>query len=740
MRCIKCSRELTENDKFCPKCGNPVQKEGVATREELTDKEPVQRQVQMVAVKNEGTKKNKRKKGILTAGLAGGIVLVIIAVFLCIKFLGNNADKNNDNKDNHGVENMEGDSVSGNTVSGNVTGMEGPLYHIEDIGSINIFEQNYVPEARVEGQQWDSTLFYWLEDIDASVTTDGNIVNCVIYKTQMRNETTGNLIQYEIYKDRENGEVYKIVSVEQQESSLKLTDYYYDNGKPNFVFMREDSVYTPTYATIGKTGNRYYFANDSMIRWRIISVPGVIDEYVLTPTDVTYRQLPYNTVSAEEQNAYDITEKEMLNAAYNTYNAVANVTGIGTLEGYIKDTTGTPIADVTVSVYRKTDDVLLYETVTGEDGYFRIYTYLDNAECYIVIKSTDTYKEHTINGVHLSVSSLNYSYNTIVLHKISGDEYPVYVDLYSAIEVQKGDAGVVCGSMLQGATVTVREGSGTYEGDALKTFEVGEDGKLHTNLPSGVYTAQIELVGYADSYQEIEVAECETVVTGYLMPALQPGETGVVMTWSGADVDLDLTLFTPYQSTGGDMAHIGGAVMNDAYGNRLVSDNSAYCEVMYVNTAEMGSYKLFVNNYTDSLAGNYSSTALANINIYVYIYDCNGFVTAYTFPLNQSGVVWEVVEINGTNLTPVHRVYEQVAGKQWWVESKEAKRLVKEICYGNPECIDTWQVTGGTEYVYDDAGRVIEEINSIHNGSESILYTYDNQGRIEVKTIVTTSD
>ncbi|MGN0431427.1 MAG: zinc-ribbon domain-containing protein [Lachnospiraceae bacterium] len=690
MFCTKCGNQLKDNDKFCPKCGNPVQAapqvpvqpqepvqaESTEAKTPVQNPEPVQAEpvaAEMPQIlpqeKAPAPAKKKGKAGIVAACAALGILLVAAGVFLCVKFLGKeDADKG----DKSGKETETStDTVSGNTASAE----EVPLYYIEDIGEIDIHAQNYTPGTRVEGMVWDSTLFYWLEDVSSTDSSDGNIADCQIYKTQLRDAETGNLIQYEIYKDPSSGEVYKIVSIEKLENSLRLIDYYYDGGKPNFIFMREDSVYTPTYATIGKVGNRYYYEEDVMVRWRNILTPNVITEYVLTPGEVGYVQAAYANLSAEEQNAYDITEIQMLNAAYNTYNAVAGATGIGLVEGRLTDTAGVPVSGVSVKIYRKEDNVLLYETVTDAEGYFSIYTYLDNTECYLVIKETETYKAYTMNNICLNVSTLGYSCQDIVLHKISGDEYPVYVDVCSVLEVQDSGEGTVTGSLLQGASVTIREGAGTYEGEVLKTLEADENGRLHTSLPSGIYTAQIQLSGYADSYLEIEVAERETTATCYVMPAPSPGETGVVLTWSGTEADLDLTLFTPYQSTGGDMAHIGGSIVADDHGNRLVSDNSAYCEAMYINTAEAGSYKLYVNNYTDSLAGNYGSSVLSELEIHIYIYDSNGFVAEYTFPAGRSGVVWEVMEINGTKLTASGRVYEQVDGKTWWVENKKALNL-----------------------------------------------------------------
>lgn len=739
MFCLKCGSELKDNVKFCAKCGtavqtnqkeapNPAQAADEKAHNTTQMKEPEQtpKPEQNAAEQKPGEMK------LLAACASLGMLIIAALIFLCVRILGNGelAGRGGASADSAAVDPASSDAVA--SVSGGEE--EIPLYYIENIGVIDVYAQNHTPGTRVEGMVWDGTLFYWLEDVDLEDASDGNIANCVIYKTLLKDAETGNPIQYEVYKDRASGEIYKIVSIEQSENGLRLVDYYYDGGRPNFIFVREDSVYTPTYATPSKVGHRYYFKDDVMVKWRIILTPDVVNDFTLTPGSSIYMETAYNAMTEEQRNAYDTSERQMLNAAYNTYNAVADGVGIGLLEGRLTDTAGSPVSGMSVKIYRKEDNVLLYMAVTDEDGYFVIYTYLDNTECCLVINGTEIYDGYTVASIRLNISTLVQSYNDIVMYKISENVYPVYVDVYSALEVYNDAVG----NMLQGASITIRRGSGAYEGEALKTLEADGSGRLRTDLPSGIYTAQVQVPGYADSYLEIEVAEGETTAACYVMPTPAPGETGVVLTWSGAEADLDLTLFTPYQSTGGDMAHIGGGIMADVHGNRLLADNSAYCEVMYINTSEMGSYKLYVNNYTDSLAGNYGSTLLATMEIHIYIYDSNGFVTEYTCPAGQSGVVWEIVEISGTNLTASGRVYDRVDGKTWWtgnkdaldmetVDSSEWRQAYYDYLINNSEYISNDDYSYCLLYLDDDAiPEILIEAYS-YSYVDALLYYYDGQ-------------
>ena len=601
---------------------------------------------------------------------------------------------------------------------GNEPEEEIPLYHIADVNAIDIYARNVVPGEKVQGIIWDNTLFYWLEDVSRESQEDGYLARCRISKALLRDSEGGGLIQYEVYRDPATSEIYKIVSIEQKGDTLVLTDYYYQNGIPNFIFAREDSIYTPTYATTDKSGERYYFAGNVMAKWRIIQTPGEIGEYTLTLTDTYYTQTDYFQEEEGIRNIYDETESRMLNAAYNTYNAIMSQTPVGLAEGVVRDTTGAGISGVSVEIRRKEDNVLLYRTVTGEDGAFQCFVYLDGTECVLSVSGDETFRNTTVYGIFLADSGLTGAYGNLVLHRVAGDEYPVHINVYTAEDVRSGDDGSLSRSPVGGVSVSLREGVGAYEGDIVRALQGDEGGKVDTTLPSGTYTAQIDVPGYTRSFLEIQVDEGETTADSYILPAIAEGTTGVVLTWEGGETDLDLTLFTPFQSTGGDMARVGGRVMDDGYGNRLLSDNSAGCEVMYVNTAQDGSYKVYVNDYTDSQAGNYTVSTLANINIHIYIYDSNGFVAEYTFPVGQTGVVWEVAEISGRQITPSQRVYSRMEGKSWWLESKEVwmaeedARLLELLNSGNSNLSNLMEALVHVNRVFG------HDINAILQGTE----------------------
>lgn len=706
MNCKNCGAEIKEDALFCPNCGTEQGKDGTAF----------------------GVESAKRKTPIaIIATIAAGVAVLAIVVGIGAIFLIKRGDAD---------KSAASGDVGGNGAASQLAGEEIPLYSNVRPVVVDLYAENRNPGVKAAGMEWDSTLFYWLEDCDTTSATGGNIARSRVTKTQMLTVDTWDLVQYEVYHNPDTDAVCKIVSIYKSGDELTLTDYYYQDGRPNFIFERTDSVYTPTYATIDKVGERYYFNNDVMVRWRMISEPRQIMEYTLAPGEVWYSQSGYYTESDEVRAGYDAKEREMLNRAYNILDAVTADSGIGTVDGYVRDTAGTPVSGAIVNIYRKTDDVLLYQMVTREDGRFQAYVYLDGEECYFTVAGDDTeYKATVVNGLNLADNSLIHSYDNLVLHKISGDEYQVHLDVCAANEARVDENGVLSCEKLRGVTVNFREGSDSRDGNVLLTAQASETGEITANLPSGTYTAELVADGYITTWMNIEVSEQETWGNGWMIPEMTDNQTAVVLTWEGNDTDLDLTVFTPNQSTAGDMAYVGGRIVSDGSGNLLIEDNPSGCEVIYLNTEEAGAFKIFVNDYTDSLAGNYNAGRLAAMNAHIYIYNSNGFAGDYAFPTGQNGVVWEVAEVNGNNVTSSQRTYTGINGKSWWITNKigaSEEDLVAALQEGSN--LNRLLVDIAHEYVCDgegNEGEILTNVNRLLQGDpESVLRFYGLHGDV----------
>ncbi|MCR5791279.1 MAG: hypothetical protein K6G83_15455, partial [Lachnospiraceae bacterium] len=191
--------------------------------------------------------------------------------------------------------------------------------------SIDLTQRTYSPEKRDYTATWDKTVFYVLEGYEEAEGYS-DMGSCSLEEKQLENAENGNLIQYEIYINPENGIANKIVAIEDLDAGFEVTEYYYDNQKQiSFIYRyRRDDLDTET-ATKDKTGERFMFRDDYMVTWRIVS-DELTANYVIGENEAgEIKNFPedtihiYDSLSEEDKEAFDEKEREMLNAAYITY-------------------------------------------------------------------------------------------------------------------------------------------------------------------------------------------------------------------------------------------------------------------------------------------------------------------------------------------------------------------------------------------------------------------------------------
>lgn len=707
MYCQNCGNEVPEGAKFCGKCGAVMEQ----STEQGTEQESI------------NTDKKKRPAIILT-GAIGAMVLIVLLLIAEILSL---MSHRNAGKESRGGETAveEGGRVTdedGNVIITEENIAEAEPIRIEGFLPVDLSRREHTPGEKVSGMEWDKTLFYRLEDTDSlSDDNDNYIAECRVTHYRMYREDSGRDIEYEVYRDPENEAVHKIVSIEETEDGrYELVDYYYVDGKPNFIFQRYDSVYTPTYATLEKPGMRYYFNADTMVRSRCVGEDLKVSQTGLSfQNKEGYEEYDYFDAPEAVKEQYDEAEAEWLNRAYNTYDAVKEGVSIGILRGTVRDTAGSALSGYQIYVQNTEDGKILYQAETAPDGSFSMYVYLDGKDCQLYAAGNETYEGTYVYGIKLEDSALYYNYDPVILHRFDGDSYPVTLQLCNAGELDTG-AEVSAGGVA-GADIVVRKGTDARRGATVCEDKTGENGAATLTLPAGSYTAKISCDGYATNYINLEVTDSALSRDIYMIKAPSAGQTAVLLTWdSEMGKDLDLTIFTPYQAGEGDMARIGGGVLSDEYGNYILHDNSMGCEVAYLDAAKSGPYKIYVNDYTDSQAGNYDTNIFSRLDVHIYIYRQGGDVTELHVPGDENGVVWEVAELTGSRVSVTGRIYVQPTGKRWWVEDKAfCNQLelseedigvlegISEYIANNPE----WQYNYMDSYHYFSVEQIGNAIN-----------------------------
>lgn len=700
MFCAKCGNQLPDDVIFCPKCGTNVR--SFYEREETGQKN------KNMGNRTDETKAMAKRKGITVGSIILGIILVIVLGIVLVYMKKTQNIKTD-------FESMESEQSE----------LRLQLYDVTQ-DSIDVYAENKQPNPRDFSMTWDRTLFYLLEDV-SSEDNDGQIEKYDITKKELTNAQNGNQISYEIYTNPETGKMNKIVSVEDQGNILEITDYYYqDNGQPNFIYQRTDSIYTPTYATPDKTGERFYFNNDTLVRWRWINEPLHVEEIALTKDAQSFAQMQYmfNDLDTEKQDEYNQKEIQMLNAAYNTYAAMEKSSDYANLKGYVFDTTGKALKDATIEFWAGEES--LGKITTHENGYYETGISLYNAGYNLMI-SCEGYEDVSIYGIIADKANVtNWMENIYLTPKVE-QKCSVQLNIYDADGTSENENEMVSTTGVMGASIVVRKGVNNTIGKSVAKAESDNNGVATINLNTGVYTVEISANGYISSYETLTVDSNKNIDIP-LVEKISDNQVKVVLTWDG-NKDLDACLFTPYKAEGGNMAHIDAINRSDDYGNMLALDskNGQAAEVITIADSTNGTYKYYVSDYNNCLNGNLTASDMLDSDVRVRVYDKNGIIETYTLPHNQPGVIWEVFEIKNGKIVTLQNIYANLEGKSWWGEDKNIKEKLSEVYLSYKDYLEQYEnaVEGEQHYyalayidndkipelvIYDDYARNVELI------------------------------
>lgn len=533
------------------------------------------------------------------------------------------------------------------------------------VATIDIDAANYQPATRNYDAAWDMMLFYTLEDTSPENDADGQINRYNIQKKELVNADTGRTVEYNIYSHPQSGIVNKIVSIEQESGQLLVCEYYYtDDGKANFIFEYTDVNYFPSYATPNRDGNRYYFDNDVLAKWRVVS-GGNQTNYVIGAKAAEAganagEVIEYASLGTDVQAAFDENEKRMINAAYNTYNTVLNSKGINIIQGYVYNAEGAGIDQVTVDIRQPGEELSSYQTATGSDGAYCIYVPSD-ARTYELTFHKDNCEKTVLYNLETNEQNIG-NYQPAIYMIEGNSEYEVSIKLCDALNFDSSGQSML---PLSGASYVIRRGVNCIQGEEVQSGQADENGIVYGTLPVGMYTMQVSKEGYDDAYFSLVVKQEETVQYN-VSPTLNVGEVRVVLTWGSTPRDLDSHLFTPYCTT---QEHISFYYQTDVWENNLdVDETTGYGPetVTITNLDTQGLYKYYVADYTNCSSGNFDSTEMSMSEATVNVYNQSGLVATFYVPVNRPGVIWEVFEIRNGVIIPAQRYYQTAEDKDWW--------------------------------------------------------------------------
>lgn len=683
---------MPDDVRFCAFCGEKVEEE--TTQQEAVQEEMVQQQVvpeapQQTIQQPEETApdqkagKSTSKKKLLIGG-ATCLVAAVVAVVSWSLWKGKDTQgsetqvaQSNNGEGNTATETANNTPTEVPTTAPTPTPLsfENKIIKLNESGNaleqIDIYAENYEVRQAQQKDYWDKSLFYKLEDIDQKSDKDGLLNTYNVEAKTLQNKDTGNKIDYILYRNPNTNKVNKIVSMEYLENGeIETVDYYFtDDGKVDFIFFHTVTEYTPSYATRNKPGERYYFTDDAMVKWRITTVE----------KDDSIKELNYIATKAEWgdqkecawwsmlkdtpakiQNQFQEKAVRMLNAAYNTYHAVVDTESINLIDGCVADEYNEILEDATVRLFAEGKEDCLFTCSTDENGMYEMYIPSD-AYTYRLEIEKEGFLPEIIYGIEPTGEIVELVQENVCLYQ-AGEAGNMYFCLRHAFEEE----------YISEATITIRKGINNRFGEIYDTFDYSEDYNTEFLLEPGNYTLEIECMDYQTAYKNIRFSLDETI-TILLSPILADGEVRIVLDWGAYPDDLDAHLFTPYDGKESEEAyHIWYGQQEDPYGNNLDRDDTDAFgpETMTIRNLENGCYKYYIADFTNCISENPTSYEMSESGAQVNVYTSEGEVQTFYVPTNRSGVIWEVFEIRNGRINRINHYYNQIEDKEWWHQEK----------------------------------------------------------------------
>ena len=748
MFCPKCGKEIKDDSVFCVYCGSKVNNITNTAETKEENEEILCYQIKEECIQENIIKKNSKKKVLLGGGIASVAVIACVGGAVFMTSFSGNSEKGAPVAESSDITNTskerEAKAITQETEEMTLKKEVQSLNEGNSIEKISLYEENYKVGKRDTSKVWNEKLFYTLEDVNEKSSADGKINSYNIEKKQLMNKDTNNLIEYEVYRNPETNALNKIVSIEYKDTILEITDYYYtDEGKVNFIFKREDVNYVPTYATPDKSGERYYYEDDTLTKWRIVN-NGIQTNYMIgkkeeergnnVGTNILYKEL-----SQERKKAYDETERKMLNAAYNTYHVVQNAKGISRIVGYIYDQNARPIDGADVHLYSNDYEEELYTVMSDQNGKYSITIPTDKRE-YRLEVTKEGYTQTVLYNIEQNMQLIGIYQESIYLLKTNQEAiYNIQLvisDAFNRADNYDSDYGM---KRLDYANLNLRRGINNRTGDVYRNVMADEEGIAYLQLEPGMYTVEVIKTGYETTFYTISVLRDGMVIQVNTTPILNDDEVRIILTWDQNPEDLDSHLFTPYDSSSEDTTyHIYYSNKSDANLNNLdVDDIDGYGpETMTINHLGNGLYKYYVVDYTNSSNGNPTSYDMSYSNATVDIYTSAGLIQTFHVPMNRSGAVWEVFEIRNRRIVPLQRYYNTLDKENTWWEHNEYEEIYdeEEIIEDYETDSSTWNMKDDIQYIRDVYAYTNNHIKSYEKfdaTSEITDYVFDDSTLIK---------
>ncbi|MFT3982632.1 MAG: carboxypeptidase-like regulatory domain-containing protein [Lachnospiraceae bacterium] len=594
----------------------------------------------------------KRKKDEFSVTLIGmiiyGVVLIAIVTgtYLGIKsFFSSNEKKNETTEVINPIEDPEDTTGSENAVPTEPAaeqtgdGEEPMAEELIDVSSLVNGDNNYIdysrtvfkPAKRDVTLTWEDRVFSRLENVK---NPSEALVNTYQFSRKYAVREDEKKMEYLVYTNSETEKIEKITAIEYCGDDIETIDYYYDNGKINYIAQHRSIINTPVDISSAAVQSRYYFNQDVMVKY----------SYCEDNKATEYLVSELTKYSSGTVGQYDYLEETLLNWAYLTYYAVSNIAETEQIEGYVLDEFNMAMADAQIQLSSDSKSAVVAKTTTNGDGYYSLILPADDADTYTLTINKNTLDEVKVYGIKAVSGSAVYAVEPVYLaYTEVGAVYNVQIMVRDAENA--GNAGA-----LSDAALKLRNGINNRSGDVIATGTLDATGAITAPMRAGSYTAEITKGGYETSYFTVIVRMDRQAVLGYAVSDVGENKYKVALSWDTTPLDLDARAFSS----------------NAANVVRSQNDSVGLTTAEVINLEGADSYQYYVSDYSNCTGGDMLSYNMSTSNAVIAVYSADGLLASYHVPMAHCGVIWRAFEIRNQKLLPINDYFSIIEPDSYW--------------------------------------------------------------------------
>ena len=490
------------------------------------------------------------------------------------------------------------------------------------------------PEKRDPKLVWKDTVFSKLENVKDPANAPVNL-----YDFSRKNAVVNGdkKLELMIYTNPETEKTEKITTKEYCGDDVEILNYYYDNGRINYVSQYRQTVDLPIDQSTRNVQSRYYYSGDTLVRYI----------YCEAEHATEYNVAEMDKYSEGTVGQYDYLEASILNKAYINYNVIKLLPEIEKVDGYVMDEFNSGLSEAVITV-KDAEGNEIVSTQSDGDGHYNFELEADNSKVYTIHVEKGTLDSVDVYNIRAVKGSSYYAVEPIYMaYTETGAVYNVQILVRDAANAING---------LPEATIRLRAGINNYEGDVIATGSLDATGAISAPLKAGCYTAEVQKGGYETCFFTIIVKADHQAVLGYAVADVGENEVVTTLSWDSTPLDLDLRMF----SSGGKRVNRSG----------LDSVGSTMAEM--IRTTQLGSdtFECFVSDYSNCTGGDPYAYSMSGSNAYISIYSADGLQAMFHVPAAHMGVVWKPFEIRNAKILPLNEYYYHAEDGSIWMNKQ----------------------------------------------------------------------